>query len=250
MFELTTTSDVTKVPDLAAMAERTRAAEQLLRRHGDWSDRAVAERCGLDHKTVGRLRAAAVCDAAPGSPDGSTSGGPAVDGTAPSPRPAARLGRDGRLRPVDPVALRLRIAEVLAQEPTASLRWIAGHVGASPETVRDVRERLRRGDDPVPAGLRERRGAVAGAALPVGGTLADPGQDADDGAEAQRRSRMPDFAAWFAARAVDAEWRAHAGAVPLSRVYEVADQARARARAWQAFAQTLERRAMREVPAR
>jgi hypothetical protein len=216
---------------LTTMTERTQAAEQVLHNHRDWSDRAVAELCGLDHKTVGRLRAATSA----GTDDGR--------------RPAARLGRDGRLRPVDPVALRLRIAEVLAEEPTASLRWIASHVGASPETVRDVRERVRRGDDPVPAGLRERRGATAPAMPASSPMVKDEVDDADAvPAEGHRRPRLPDFSAWFAARSVDAEWRTHAGAVPLSRVYEVADQARARARAWQAFAQMLERRAMREAP--
>jgi hypothetical protein len=215
---------------LTMMAERTRAAEQLLRSHRDWSDRAVAEQCGLDHKTVGRLRAA--------THDGGD-----------DRRPAARLGRDGRLRPVDPVALRLRIAEVLSEEPTASLRWVASHVGASPETVRDVRERVRRGDDPVPAGLRERRGPAVGATV----VSSPPGHEGVNAAlggviDAHRRSRVPEFAAWFAARAVDGEWLTHAGAVPLSRVYEVADQARARARAWQAFAQMLEHRALREAP--
>jgi hypothetical protein len=212
------------------MTERTRAAEQLLRSHHDWSDRAVAALCGLDHKTVGRLRAA-------------------TDASADDRRPAARRGRDGRLRPVDPVALRLRIAEVLAEEPTASLRWVASHVGASPETVRDVRERVRRGEDPVPAGLRERRGAAAADGPPVVTAARDePGSPPEGAGDVHRRSRLPEFATWFAARTVDGEWRTHAGAVPLSRVYEVADQARARARAWQAFAQMLERRALREAP--
>lgn len=217
---------------MTTMTERTQAAEELLQRHRDWSDRAVAELCGLDHKTVGRLRAS--------TPDGQD-----------DRRPAARLGRDGRLRPVDPVALRLRIAEVLGEEPTASLRWVASHVGASPETVRDVRERIRRGDDPVPAGLRERRGSVPQGMVSMSSSTKEA-RDVESITlgEAHRRQLVPDFTAWFAARSVDGEWRAHAGAVPLSRVYEVADQARERARAWQAFAQMLERRAMREVPAR
>jgi hypothetical protein len=214
------------------MTERTQAAEQVLHNHRDWSDRAVAELCGLDHKTVGRLRAATSAETDDGR------------------RPAARLGRDGRLRPVDPVALRLRIAEVLVEEPSASLRWVAGHVGASPETVRDVRERVRRGDDPVPAGLRERRGSTSAAPASSRPTITEEAEVATEAAAAEghRRPRLPDFSAWFAARAVDAEWQSHAGAVPLSRVYEVADQARARARAWQSFAQMLERRAMREAP--
>lgn len=214
---------------LSTTTERTRAAEQLLERHRDWSDRAVAEQCGLDHKTVGRLRAAT----REASRDGVL---------------AARLGRDGRLRPVDPAALRLRIADVLAEDPTASLRCVASSVGASPETVRDVRERLRRGEDPVPAGLRERRTAPAsdGASPPRTTTDADDRGDESD----VEGARRPDFAAWFASRSVGAEWRSHLGAVPLSRVYEVADQARALARAWQEFAQVLERRALREVGAR
>jgi len=50
------------------------------------------------------------------------------------------------------------------------------------------------------------------------------------------------FAEWFDTGARSIEWRGFVEAVPLSRVYEIADQARAYADAWRSFAESLERR--------
>jgi hypothetical protein len=45
----------------------------------------------------------------------------------------------------------------MAERPHASLREVARLVGLSPTTVRDVRERMRRGEDPVPVGRAANR---------------------------------------------------------------------------------------------
>ncbi|GAU69537.1 hypothetical protein SSP35_13_00070 [Streptomyces sp. NBRC 110611] len=68
-----------------------------------------------------------------------------------APQPAARVGRDGRVRPVNSEQGRLLAAEYLTANPEASLRAAARASGISPGTVRDVRDRLRRGEPPVPA---------------------------------------------------------------------------------------------------
>jgi N-acetyl-1-D-myo-inositol-2-amino-2-deoxy-alpha-D-glucopyranoside deacetylase len=66
------------------------------------------------------------------------------------PQSNARVGRDGRIRPLDSGADRRRAAELLAQHPDASLRDVARAAGISPATVLDVRKRLERGESPVP----------------------------------------------------------------------------------------------------
>ena len=49
-----------------------------------------------------------------------------------------------------------------------------------------------------------------------------------------------EFAAWFDQGAISDDWYRWVGAVPLSRVYEVADDARARASYWGKFAEAIE----------
>jgi hypothetical protein len=72
-------------------------------------------------------------------------------------RPTERLGRDGRVRPLNTAEGRRSASEFIAANPEASLRTIARCAGISLGTARDVRERVRRGMDPVPD--RQRRPA-------------------------------------------------------------------------------------------
>lgn len=112
-----------------SLADRRRAASHILSTYPHWSDRVIATSAGLSTKTVASLRAA---------------------DDAHSP-PRHRLGRDGRVRPVSAASGRQLAAELIAANPAASLRDIAEQAGISPGTVRDVRVRLQRGDDPVPS---------------------------------------------------------------------------------------------------
>ncbi|MDB1090278.1 ParB N-terminal domain-containing protein [Streptomyces sp. ACA25] len=107
--------------------ERSAAAQRLLESHSQWSDRAIAAIAGVSTKTVRSLRR-----------------------DTESARAVSRVGRDGRARPVSTADGRLRASELLEKDPEASLRTVAQKVGLSPSTVRDVRERLRRGKDVVP----------------------------------------------------------------------------------------------------
>lgn len=120
------------------LAERKAAAARVLAAHPDWSDRAVAVTVGLSDKTVGALRRGAGAEL---------------------PQSPARLGADGRVRPVDCDRRRRLAAELIAAHPDSPLRRIAVAAGISVGTARDVRTRLQRGEDPVPP--RRRAGARA-----------------------------------------------------------------------------------------
>nr|WP_253268029.1 hypothetical protein [Streptomyces asoensis] len=65
------------------------------------------------------------------------------------PDTVVRVGRDGKVRPLNSTDGRARAARLIAENPRASLREIAIDAGVSPGTVRDVRMRLMRGDDPT-----------------------------------------------------------------------------------------------------
>jgi ParB-like nuclease domain len=130
------------------LADRQAAASRLIALVPRQSDRWIAEVTGLAPGTVAAVRR--------------RDGQAGLDGT--------RLGRDGRERPVD-IAERRKIAsDAIIAHPGASLRTIAALAGLSPGTVRDVRQRLSRGEDPVarkpPAGGQQRPVAAPGPGSP------------------------------------------------------------------------------------
>jgi ParB/Sulfiredoxin domain len=203
--------------------ERKMAAGRLLDAHHDWSDRRIAEICALSARTVARLRAVS---------------GHQSDGVE------LRVCRDGRKRPANVVSTHLRIVEAVRSNPAASLRVIARSVGSSPETVRRVkRDMTRRRSSLAPV----QEDAPAGTnTLPA--VEPEPPLVADFWPSATDRAitSTPDgeeFADWFDRTDIRPDWRAHVMSVPLSRVYEVADDARRRARVWSEFSQVLEERA-------
>jgi hypothetical protein len=109
------------------IGDRRAAAARILQTHSDWSDRAVSTSTGLSAKTVRSIRRS----------------------TADNPQLNKRVGKDGRVRPLNAAAGRHLAAQLLSARPDASLREIANTVGMSPATVRDVRQRLNRGEEPV-----------------------------------------------------------------------------------------------------
>ncbi|MCS7477870.1 ParB/RepB/Spo0J family partition protein [Umezawaea endophytica] len=117
-----------------SLADRKRAAVQIIGTHPQWSDRRVASATGISAGTVADLRRH-------GGENGNE----------------ARIGRDGRIRPVDGSEGRKLAAELIRSDPGLSLRKVAKQVGISPETVRDVRGRLERGESPTPDGSRRLR---------------------------------------------------------------------------------------------
>ena len=118
-----------------SLADRRQAAARIVHSHPHWSDRSISRLVGLSAKTIRTIR-------------GHSDQIPVVD---------CRTGRDGRVRPVDSAAGRRAAAEYLAAHPKSSLRTVAKHAGISPNTVRDVRNRLGRGEDPVGCSNRARR---------------------------------------------------------------------------------------------
>lgn len=122
-------------------ADRQAAAERIIETHPHLSDRAIGRAAGLAAKTITAIRRRCASEPAPA-------------------HPTSRVGRDGKVRPLDCSDARRRAAELLSGEPQRSLRDVAREAGISPATVLDVRRRLERGDSPVP----ERSGAGCSAA--------------------------------------------------------------------------------------
>ncbi|WP_198037103.1 ParB N-terminal domain-containing protein [Nocardia sp. BMG51109] len=111
-----------------SLADRRAAAAKIIEAHRDWSDRMIARSTGLSPKTVRHIR---------------------VRPTEEDPHLHNRIGQDGRVRPLSAAVGRRLAAELIGNRPDASLREVARAAGISPGTVRDVRERLRRGEDPA-----------------------------------------------------------------------------------------------------
>lgn len=199
-----------------SLLERRDAALHILTTNPEWSDRRIGEACALSAGVVGRIRA-----------------------DSPSFETDRRLGRDGRLRPRDSLAVRGQIVDALQADPDASLRAIARRTHTSPETVRRVKLALPRADpgkDPSLSAVERTYFPpmrALGAALTASSDLAVI--STTEGAS---------FAEWFDRASIDDSWRDHVMDVPLGKVYEMADEARRRASAWLDFARRLEARAI------
>ncbi|WP_285560311.1 ParB/RepB/Spo0J family partition protein [Actinoplanes regularis] len=113
-----------------ALADRKRAAERIAVSHPQWSDRRVAAVTGISPGTVADIRRRVAGSFAPDS---------------------SRIGQDGRVRPLDCSAGRLLAGRLMTENPNLSLRQVAKAAAISPETARDVRNRLLSGADLVPA---------------------------------------------------------------------------------------------------
>jgi hypothetical protein len=197
---------------LLTLRERKRAAVRVLRTHREWSDRRVAELCGISSKTVARLRLeAGICP------------------TAESPQLDVRVGRDEKVRPVQRGSVRGRVLEALQAQPNGSLRAVAAVAGVSPETVRLLRMNLARVPQPTEQEPQREEPAVSWRE-DVAMTSCDAGEE---------------FLAWFERTQVTETDLARVSAVPLSRVYELADEARRRSAIWHQLGRALESRTAR-----
>ncbi|NYI06879.1 ParB/RepB/Spo0J family partition protein [Allostreptomyces psammosilenae] len=231
-----------------SLADRSAAAARVMAFYPQWSDRAIAAVTGLAAKTVGAIRRR----------------------TAPedSPRAQVRIGRDGRVRPLSSARGRTVAGEFVTNNPQASLRQIAEVAGISLGTARDVRERLRRGEDPLPPKLRpahrpaarparaaepgeQPRERPATAPRPAGARpWRGPLRDRNAIVWALRRDPSLRYAETGRTllRLLDAhligpeEWKRLVEGVPPHRADLVLDAARECAAAWQEFAEQLQRR--------
>ncbi|MFC6087140.1 ParB/RepB/Spo0J family partition protein [Sphaerisporangium aureirubrum] len=237
-----------------SLADRTTAAERVMRTHPHLSDRAIASATGLAAKTVSAIRAR------------TPAGGRHTE---------VRVGRDGKSRPLSSAKGRRAAWEFIAANPGASLREIAKAAGISPGTARDVRARLHRGEDPVPPKQRaaERgprgggprgNGPRSGGARGGGPHGGGAGHHRPAGGEPSRRRPVRDpgsvlrilrndpairyaLSGRLLLRLLDlhghpGDWRRFADMVPAHCVGMVADSARECAEAWREFAERLEGR--------
>ncbi|MFE5030655.1 winged helix-turn-helix transcriptional regulator [Streptomyces sp. NPDC056683] len=148
--------------------DRRAAAARIVEAHPQMSDRAIAKASGLGTKSVAAIRRSLALS---------------------QEQPTARIGRDGKLRPLNGAEGRRRAAELIAEDPHASLREVARRAGISPATVSDVRKRLLSGELPV----AERRRAVADESSADAGLPAVPGRiPAQRTARKVRRVEQPD----------------------------------------------------------
>jgi ParB-like nuclease domain len=129
-FVVAVTSNITHGLPLS-LADRKAAATRIIASHPQWSDRLIASLTGLAPGTIAETRRR--------TPEGHT---PPAD---------SRLGRDGRSRPTNTTERRTIASKLLTEDPTLSLRHVAKIAGLSPETVRDVRDRLHIPDPAPPA---------------------------------------------------------------------------------------------------
>jgi ParB-like chromosome segregation protein Spo0J len=230
-----------------SQADRRAAAVRIIASHPHLSNRAIGHSAGLAAKTVATIRRSASDE---------------------TPQPNARVGKDGRVRPLDSGLGRRRAAEILTQQPDASLRDVARAAGISPATVRDVRRRIERGDSPAPGKPAASRDGALG-----DGTACDGGDEHQKGGAASvptmgpsPRPMPPDPAAAVQKLLRDPSLRGNdrgkgmlrllhvnavgaeqlldvGGAVPPHCVGIVIQLARQYSKMWQDFAQELDGRA-------
>jgi len=111
-----------------SQADRRAAASRIIASHPHMSDRAIARASGLGAKAIATIRRRSSDDL---------------------PQLSVRIGRDGRARPLNSVDGRWRAAELMAENPHASLREVARLAKISPATVADVRKRIQSGEPPA-----------------------------------------------------------------------------------------------------
>lgn len=210
------------------LTDRQAATAKIIRSHPALSDRSIAANTGLAAKTVAAIRSRM------------------AEATAP-----ARVGRDGRVRPLSTAEGRRIASQAIAARPEASLREIAREAGISVGTVRDVRARVQAGEDPVPLRQRDlKKVRPTGAARP--GSRAHQATEAADidllmeSLRCDPSLRYTDsgrtLLRWLATRTVTVpEWREAIGGVPPHCSILVAKVARECARAWQELADELNR---------
>lgn len=202
------------------LADRRAAAARILRAYPYLSDRSIAATACVAPNTVAAMRRATVQPA----------------------QSNRRLGRDGRWRPRDCADRRRAAGAVIARHPTTPLREVARQAGISVGTARDVRQRVRNGQDPVVS--RDR--ATSPGRSATAPAVADPQQilaalRSDPSLRYQDSGRQ--LLRWLSARSlVVEEWRAVLTAVPPHCAGTLGQLARACAVAWSGFADQLELR--------
>ncbi|QXV61945.1 streptomycin biosynthesis protein [Amycolatopsis sp. TNS106] len=205
-----------------SLADRKAAACRILGTRPHWSDRAIAAVTGLSHKTVGKLRRRSSGEV---------------------PQSNAHVGRDGRVRALDPAQGRRRAHELLTSNPSASIREIARGAGVSLATAHDVRHRHLQGEkSPASPTARPRTRPAEGG--DQAGT--DP-QAAVERLRSDPTIRYTESGRTLV-RLLDGhlndrdEWDQVARNIPEHRLELISELAKARAEDWRQFAELLQKR--------
>ncbi|OXM45018.1 ParB N-terminal domain-containing protein [Amycolatopsis alba] len=216
-----------------SQADRTAASARIIHARPQWSDRKVASVTGLSATTVGAIRRRS------------------ADGTGQA-KVSARIGLDGKSRPLDATEGRLLASDLMKRRPEAPIREIAAAAGVSPATALDVRRRLRNGEHPVPQRKRTVRPAQAGSTGQVEDQEADTPPGLDRRAVLLELGKDPSLRFTDGGRALlrwlDAhtagmeEWKQHIDNLPPHSVRTVAKLARHNSVAWQEVLEYLESR--------
>ena len=93
-----------------SLRDRKAAARRIIESRPEWSDRRISTVAGLSDKTVAVIRRESRLAEAGGEAGGDV----------------RRIGSDGRSRPVDAASRRATVTQLLATNPSSSLRHIAG----------------------------------------------------------------------------------------------------------------------------
>jgi len=214
------------------LTDRKAAATRIIGSQPQRSDRWIGEVTGLAAGTVAATRRRMSPSARPGT---------------------ARIGRDGRVRPLEMTDGRRKAQEQITSRPEASLREIARTAGVSPATVKDVRDRIRRGEDPVPRNQRATNAEAGHAGQ--GGSHANgehPGGARDLAWSLDQLSKDPSLRYTESGRILLRWLETHARGpgpaaglidmVPSHCGYLIADIARKCAHEWQQLATALDQR--------
>jgi transposase-like protein len=203
-----------------SLADRRAAADRILSLYPHWSDRVIASVTGLSGPTVAARRRRLSAD---------------------NSQSDARVGMDGRIRPIDPAQRRKAATQLLADNPGASLREIARQAGLSPETIR----KLRIQSAPVNGAARRQPSPSSPLARPdeaararnmaLQALRADPAFRSTDSGRTLLRLLA-------ASRAVDDSGNDFIAKAPAHCLGRLVEAARACARDWEAFAAGVERR--------
>lgn len=221
-----------------SLADKKYAARRIITSHPKWSDRMIAKVTGLAAKTIADIRK-----------------GPSIPATA----VAARIGRDGRARPTDATERRKAALELIQENPSLPLREVAHIVGLSPETVRDVRNRLLRGEDPLTRRQRTKQESRKFLAGEAGAANGSPNQPIQQNRMAVLQRLRADPAVRFSESGrtllrmlylqpmSDEAWEKIIQGVPAHCQAAIAHLAREHAEMWLDFAERVERKIMNSV---
>jgi hypothetical protein len=208
------------------LADRKNAALRVIQYHPEWSDRSIAALVSISDKTVGAIRRRESTNL---------------------PQHATRIGRDNESYPLSSREGRLRASEIFRQNPNATTREVARVAEISATTAKDVRNRLLRGEDPVPPKQRETRDGATkaptrnrapaqhGSTVELAHLRADPSLRFSESGRTLLR--------WLTALGTtEDDWIAIVDSVPSHCAPAVAELARQRSEGWHRFALALDRR--------